>query len=74
MGDDMPSGNLVNRFWALPSSERRRICLDLGLMNQDDIQLPEPERYRKALSVAGSLGPSVVKALAAEVASAEANH
>ncbi len=48
MSDD-PTRNLVFRFWALPSSQRREIATSLGLIDEVDTLLPEPERYRRAL-------------------------
>jgi predicted MPP superfamily phosphohydrolase len=45
--------NLVLRFWNLASSQRREIALELGLMEQDEMQLPEAERYGRALMRAG---------------------
>ncbi|WP_338821398.1 metallophosphoesterase [Bradyrhizobium septentrionale] len=43
------SRNIVSRFWDLASSDRRRIALDLGLISTEEVSLPEPERYGKAL-------------------------
>ena len=48
MSDD-PTRNLVFRFWALASSQRREIATNLGLIDEADMRLPEPERYRRAL-------------------------
>jgi predicted MPP superfamily phosphohydrolase len=45
--------NLVFRFWNLTVSQRREITLRLGLIEQDEISLPEPERYGRALMRAG---------------------
>jgi predicted phosphodiesterase len=54
---DRDTRNLVLRFWDLTSSERREIALELGLLERDEItQLPEPERYGRALSRAGDRG------------------
>jgi hypothetical protein len=54
---DRDTRNLVLRFWELASSERREIALELGLLEKDEItQLPEPERYGRALSRAGKRG------------------
>jgi predicted phosphodiesterase len=47
--------NLVLRFWNLASSERREIALELGLIELKDMQLPEAERYGRALARAGEL-------------------
>jgi predicted phosphodiesterase len=48
--------NLISRFWRLPSSERRDIALRLKLIETEDLKLPEPERYGRALLRAGELG------------------
>lgn len=48
--------NLVTRFWNLTSSQRREISLDLGLIEDADMQIPEPERYGRALLRAGEQG------------------
>ena len=45
--------NLVLRFWSLASSERREIALALGLIEMKDMELPEAERYGRALMRAG---------------------
>jgi len=41
--------NIVSRFWDLDSSDRRKIALELGLISTEEVALPEPERYGKAL-------------------------
>ncbi|MFL9499136.1 hypothetical protein DNX69_06555 [Rhodopseudomonas palustris] len=41
--------NIVGRFWDLASSDRRTIALELGLISREEVALPEPERYGKAL-------------------------
>jgi len=41
--------NLVYRFWNLPGSQRRGIMQSLGLIEEEDLQLPEAERYGRAL-------------------------
>lgn len=48
--------NLVLRFWDLASSERREIATQLGLLEDEEIRLPEPERYGRALARAGDRG------------------
>lgn len=48
MGDER-TRNLVFRFWKLSSSERREITQRLGLLDEADMALPEPERYGRAL-------------------------
>ena len=50
---DTSTRNLVFRFWNLTSSQRREITLRLGLISQDEIHLPEPERYGRGLLRAG---------------------
>lgn len=41
--------NLVIRWWGLPMAARRDIAIRLGLISQDEVSLPEPERYARAL-------------------------
>lgn len=41
---------LIFRFWDLTSSQRREICLRLNLITLEDIALPEPERYGRAIA------------------------
>ena len=54
---DRDTRNLVLRFWDLSSSQRREIALELDLLLQEEIaQLPEPERYGRALNRAGERG------------------
>ncbi|MGB8266898.1 MAG: metallophosphoesterase [Candidatus Velthaea sp.] len=48
--------NLVFRFWNLTISQRREIALSLGLISDDELRLPEPERYGRALLRAGERG------------------
>lgn len=48
--------NLVFRFWSLKASERRDIALQLGLIVEADLGLPEPERYGRALIRASERG------------------
>lgn len=57
--------NLVMRFWDLSSSQRREIALGLGLIEEADMKMPEPERYGRALLLAGERG--VLEKLAQEV-------
>jgi hypothetical protein len=45
--------DLLYRFWRLTSSQRRRITQDLGLLEEGEMKLPEPERYGRALIRAG---------------------
>jgi hypothetical protein len=57
--------NLVFRFWKLASSERREIAFDLGLIDNSDMRLPEPERYGRALISASERG--LLEKLAEEI-------
>ena len=52
MGDE-DTRNLVFRFWGLTVSQRREIALLLGLIDEKELELPEPERYGRALLRAG---------------------
>jgi len=45
--------DLLFRFWRLTSSQRREIALNLGLLEDGEMKLPEPERYGRALIRAG---------------------
>ncbi|MEO8060525.1 MAG: metallophosphoesterase [Burkholderiales bacterium] len=44
---------LVTRWWRLPMNARREIALDLKLIDESEVALPEPERYGLALARAG---------------------
>lgn len=48
--------NLLFRFWNLTTSQRREICLALSLISRDELALPEPERYGRAIRRAGEKG------------------
>ena len=48
MGDEN-TRNLVFRFWDLTVSQRREITFILGLIDEKELELPEPERYGRAL-------------------------
>lgn len=48
--------NLIFRFWRLTGSQRREIALELGLIQEKDLTTPEPERYGRALLLAGERG------------------
>ena len=50
---DEGTRDLVYRFWKLTMSQRREICLELGLISNAELSLPEPERYGRALLRAG---------------------
>jgi predicted MPP superfamily phosphohydrolase len=53
---DASTRNLVFRFWNLTASDRREITLQLGLIVEAELQLPEPERYGRALIRASERG------------------
>lgn len=63
---DEGTRNLVFRFWNLSSSQRRDLALKLALIERDELMLPEPERYGRALLRAGERG--VLDKVAHEVA------
>lgn len=63
--------NLVMRFWNLTISQRREIALKLGLIIEADLKIPEPERYGRALRLAGERG--LLEQLAHEVEKRERN-
>jgi hypothetical protein len=46
---DMTTRHLVDRFWDLDASDRREIALELKLISDAEINLPEPQRYGIAL-------------------------
>ena len=48
--------NLVFRFWNLTISQRREITHRLGLIEESEMSLPEPERYGRALLRASERG------------------
>jgi predicted phosphodiesterase len=64
--------NLVLRFWNLASSERREIALELGLLENEEIRLPEAERYGRALVRAGARG--LLDKIADEILRRELSH
>jgi predicted MPP superfamily phosphohydrolase len=55
MGDERRR-DLIHRFWKLDGDKKREIALTLGLITEDEIELPEPERYGTAFLRAGELG------------------
>lgn len=55
MGDES-TRNLVRRFWGLKSSQRRAIANSLGLLEEGELTLSEPERYGRVLFRAGERG------------------
>lgn len=69
--DKEPTHNLLFRFWSLSSSQRREIALRLGLITDDDLRIPEYERYGRALLNAKDRG--LLDRVAAEVAEREIN-
>lgn len=48
MGDKR-TRHLVDRFWDLDASDRREIALELGLITDEEIKLPDAQRYGVAL-------------------------
>jgi hypothetical protein len=66
---DEDTRNLVFRFWSLTMSDRREIALGLGLIEEAEMTLPEPERYGRALLRAGER--KLLERLAREVANRE---
>lgn len=57
---------LVLSWWQLPMHARREIALKLGLISEEEIVLPEAERYGRALMRAGERG--LLEKLGEEVA------
>lgn len=53
---DARTRHLVDRFWDLDGSDRREIALELGLITDEEINLPEPQRYGVALIRASERG------------------
>jgi len=66
---DEETRNLVYRFWTLSMSDRRDIALEMGLIEQAEMTLPEPERYGRALIRASER--KLLDRLAREIASRE---
>lgn len=64
--------NLIYRFWELSVGERREIALKLGLITEADLQVPEPERYKKAFKEAAARG--LLADLATEIERVEKSH
>lgn len=48
--------NLVFRFWSLSVSQKREVTLGMGLIAEKDLDVPEPERYSRALKLAAQRG------------------
>lgn len=61
--------DLLYRFWRLTSSQRRSIAQDLGLLEEGEMKLPEPERYGRVLIRAGER--NLINDIAAAVAKLE---
>lgn len=61
--------DLLYRFWRLTSSQRRGIAQDLGLLEEGEMRLPEPERYGRVLIRAGER--NLINDIAAAVAKLE---
>lgn len=68
MGEE-DTRDLLYRFWNLSSSQRRDIATHLGLLEEGEMRLPEPERYGRALIRAAEL--NIMDKVAAEVAKLE---
>ena len=66
---DEGTRNLVFRFWGLTMRQRREIALKLALIDREELKLPEPERYGRALLRASERG--VLDQVANEVAQRE---
>lgn len=47
--DDPTTKHFIDRFWDLDASDRRDITLELGLISEEEIDLPEPQRYDTAV-------------------------
>ncbi|QDG74810.1 metallophosphoesterase [Labrenzia sp. PHM005] len=60
---------LLYRFWRLTSGQRRTIITELGLLEEGELRLPEPERYGRALIRAGER--NLINEIAAAVARME---
>ena len=61
--------NLAMRFWNLSCSQRRKISLKLGLIEIDDMKIPELERYSRAFLQARKRG--LVEKLGQEIEQVE---
>jgi len=69
---DRDTRNLVLRFWDLASSQRREIAVELNLLEPGELtELPEPERYGRALTRAGERG--LLERVAEEIEKREAH-
>ena len=50
------SFDLVGKFWELTPSQRRKICVDLGLSEPIDEHFPESQRYQYVFKRAAKRG------------------
>jgi hypothetical protein len=64
MGEER-ARNIVLRFWGLTMSDRREISQKLNLLEPDEMNLPQAERYGRALLRAGQR--SLLDELAREI-------
>jgi hypothetical protein len=55
MGDPR-TRHIIDRFWDLDASDRREIALELGLISDGEVDLPEQQRYDLALIRASERG------------------
>ncbi len=65
MGDETRR-DLIHRFWQLDGDQKRRVMLTLGLITEDELGIPEPERYGTGFLRAGERNQ--LDELAAEIA------
>lgn len=54
--DKLENRSWISRFWNLPSSDRREIAEELGLLKEGEMTLPESTRYGRALHRAAEAG------------------
>lgn len=69
MPESVRDRDLVFRFWELSISQRRDIAKALNLLQPGEMQMPEPERYGRALLRAKERG--LVEQLAGEISRRE---
>ncbi len=50
---DQSRRDLIHRFWQLDGDKKRHVMLTLGLISEDELSIPEPERYGTGLLRAG---------------------
>ncbi|QUD90591.1 metallophosphoesterase [Phenylobacterium montanum] len=55
MGDELRR-DLIHRFWQLDGDRKREVMFSLALITEDELSLPEPERYGMAFLRAGERG------------------